>query len=106
MLVTPDQLDVYLPVAGAVAMSFAIPSTMTLVGQVLHAEGRGRPLVHVPLPLVRASLRAVELIAGSAAFATWEEAELMEVPMTTERGTADAETLGVEPRPMDDVLGR
>ena len=57
----------------------------------LDAEGRGRPLVHVPLPLVRAGLRAVELIAGSAAFATWEEAELMEVPMTTERGTEDAE---------------
>lgn len=85
------------------------PQTLSydgIVGQVLHAEGRERPLVHVPLPLVRASLRAVELIVGSAAFATWEEAELMEVPMTTERGTADAEALGVEPRPMDDVLGR
>jgi hypothetical protein len=38
-------------------------------------------------------------------FATWEEAELMEVPMTTERGTADPERLGVEPRPMSAVLG-
>jgi len=38
-------------------------------------------------------------------FATWEEAELMEVPMTTERGTADPEALGVEPRPMAAVLG-
>jgi hypothetical protein len=38
-------------------------------------------------------------------FATWEEAELMEVPMTSERGTADAERLGVEPRPMGAVLG-
>jgi hypothetical protein len=38
-------------------------------------------------------------------FATWEEAELMEVPMTSRRGTADAERLGVEPRPMEAVLG-
>jgi hypothetical protein len=37
-------------------------------------------------------------------FATWEEAELMEVPMTTPRGTADAEELGVEPRRMTEVL--
>jgi uncharacterized protein YbjT (DUF2867 family) len=73
--------------------------------RVLEASGRRRPLVHVPLPLVRAGLRAVELVAGPVAFATWEEAELMEVSMTTERGTADAELLGVEPRPMPAVLG-
>ncbi len=64
-----------------------------------------RPLVHVPLPLVRAGLRAAELVAGPAVFATWEEAELMEVPMTTDRGTEDPERLGVEPRPMAEVLG-
>jgi hypothetical protein len=29
----------------------------------------------------------------------------MEVPMTTERGTADAEQLGVEPLAMSEVLG-
>ena len=29
-------------------------------------------------------------MVGDAAFATWEEAELMEVPMVTERGAADA----------------
>ena len=44
-------------------------------------------------------------VAGDAAFATWEEAELMEVPMTSARGTADAERLGVEPRTMGAVLG-
>jgi hypothetical protein len=59
----------------------------------------------VPLPLVRGSLRALELIAGPSVFATWEEAELMEVAMTSDRGTADAEKLGVEPRPMGAVLG-
>ena len=71
----------------------------------LEASGRGRPLLHVPLPLVRAGLRGLELVSGRAAFATWEEAELMEVPMTTERGPEDAKRLGVEPRPMADVLG-
>ena len=77
-----------------------------IVERVLEGSGRDhRPLVHVPLPLVRAGLRALELLSGPSVFATWEEAELMEVPMTSERGTADAETLGVEPRPMSAVLG-
>ena len=73
---------------------------------VSRAAGRPRPLVHVPLPLVRSSLIALRRIFGEAVFATWEEAELMEVPMVTERGTADAEALGVEPRRMADVLSR
>ncbi len=76
-----------------------------IVERVLEATGRSRPLVHVPVPLVRGGLRALELLAGPSVFATWEEAELMEVPMTSERGTADAESLGVEPRPMSAVLG-
>jgi NADH dehydrogenase len=54
---------------------------------------------------VRTGLGALELLAGPAVFATWEEAELMEVPMTSARGTADAERLGVDPRPMAAVLG-
>jgi uncharacterized protein YbjT (DUF2867 family) len=66
--------------------------------------GRPRPLVHLPLPLVRAGLIALRNVFGEAVFATWEEAELMEVSMTTERGTADVEELGVEPRRMADVL--
>ncbi len=37
-------------------------------------------------------------------FATWDEAELMEVSMSTSRGTADAERLGVRPQPMGAVL--
>jgi len=66
--------------------------------------GRPRSLVHMPLPLVRAGLIATRSLFGEAVFATWEEAELMEVPMVSERGTADAEALGVEPRRMADVL--
>jgi len=76
-----------------------------IVEVVIEASGRERPLVHVPLGLVHTGLRALELLAGPTVFATWEEAELMEVPMTSERGTADAERLGVEPRAMGAVLG-
>jgi uncharacterized protein YbjT (DUF2867 family) len=72
-----------------------------LVSQI---SGRPRPLVHLPLPLVRSGLIAIRSLFGEAVFATWEEAELMEVPMVSERGTADAEALGVEPRRMRDVL--
>jgi NADH dehydrogenase len=71
---------------------------------VSRAAGRPRPLVHLPLPLVRYGLLAVRSIFGEAVFATWEEAELMEVSMVSERGPADARALGVEPRRMRDVL--
>lgn len=84
------------------------PETLSydeIVEEVLEASGRARPLVHIPLPLVRTGLHALELFSGSAAFATWEEAELMEVPMVSEGGTSDAQRLGVEPRPIADVLG-
>jgi len=66
--------------------------------------GRPRRLVHLPLPLVRAGLIAMRSVFGEAVFATWEEAELMEVPMLSERGPADAKELGIEPRRMGDVL--
>jgi uncharacterized protein YbjT (DUF2867 family) len=71
---------------------------------VSRASGRARPLLHVPLPLVRSSLIALRKVFGEAVFATWEEAELMEVPMVSERGTADARALGVEPKRMEEVL--
>jgi NADH dehydrogenase len=73
---------------------------------VSRVAGRPRPLVHLPLPLVRSGLIALRSIFGEAVFATWEEAELMEVSMTSERGTADAEELGVAPRRMGDVLAQ
>ena len=72
---------------------------------VARATGRQRPLVHVPLGLVHLTLVTLRRIFGEAVFATWEEAELMEVPMVSERGTADAESLGVEPLPLEAVLG-
>ena len=72
---------------------------------IAHASGRDRPLMHVPLGLVHYGLAGLRRLVGDAVFATWEEAELMEVPMVSERGTADAEALGVEPKPMGAVLG-
>jgi NADH dehydrogenase len=61
--------------------------------------------VHVPLGVVRGGLRGVELVSRQKAFATWEEAELMEIPMVSERGSTDAESLGVAPLRMSAVLG-
>ena len=84
------------------------PEALTYDGIVktaLRAFGRRRRLLHVPLPVVRASLNVAEAFAGPSVFATWEEAELMELPMTTPKGTADAESLGVSPLPMGAVLG-
>jgi uncharacterized protein YbjT (DUF2867 family) len=66
---------------------------------------RRRRLLHVPLPAVRRLLNTVERIAGpNKAFATWEEAALMEIPMTTPNGTKDVERLGVNPKRMSEVL--
>ena len=83
------------------------PETLTydeMADLVSRVAGRPRDLVHLPLPAVKAGLGALRAVFGEAVFATWEEAELMEVAMTSERGTADAQALGVEPRRMRDVL--
>ena len=72
---------------------------------VLRAAGRPRPLVGVPEPLTKALLRAAETLLKSKAPATWDEAELLQVSMTSRHGTADAEALGVTPRPLAAVLG-
>jgi len=84
------------------------PQTLSyddIVRVAMRPTGRRRPLLHVPLPVVRASLRLLRLLAGPTVFATWDEAELMEEPMTSGRGTADAERLGVRPLGMASVLG-
>ena len=83
------------------------PETLSyedLVRVALRASGRRRRLLNVPLPVVRTSLRALGRLVGPKAFATWDEVELLEEPMTTARGTADAEQLGVRPLPMAAVL--
>ena len=84
------------------------PDTLSyeqIVRIALRSFGRRRLVVNVPLPAARLAVRAAGLVAGHSAFATWDEVELMEVPMTSRSGTADAERLGVEPKPMRAVLG-
>jgi uncharacterized protein YbjT (DUF2867 family) len=84
------------------------PETLTyeqIVMLVMEAAGRRRPLVHVPLPTVRLGLRALERVVGPSVFATWDEVQLLEEPMTSARGTSDVRELGVDPKPMRAVLG-
>jgi NADH dehydrogenase len=84
------------------------PETLShndLVRIVLRSLHRRRALVHVPTPIVSRALRLLERISGPGAFATWDEAELMEVPMLSARGAADVEGLGVQPARMAAVLG-
>jgi uncharacterized protein YbjT (DUF2867 family) len=84
------------------------PETLShseIVRIVLRSQGRRRALVHVPTPIVSRGLRMLERTLGPGAFATWDEAELMEVSMTSVRGAADAEALGVKPQRMAAVLG-
>lgn len=80
-------------------------SYLELVGYVLRALHRRRPVVSVPEGVVRRGLKAVELLMGPSAFATWDEAELLEVSLVSPKGTADAERLGVRPKPIGAVLG-
>jgi NADH dehydrogenase len=71
----------------------------------LRSFGRRRPLLKIPTPVVHRVLNTLELLMGPTAPATWDEAELLEVPMTSRHGTADAERLGVNPKSMRAVLG-
>ena len=84
------------------------PDTLSyeaIVRLALRSFGRRRLIAHVPMPLVNRFLRLAKLVAGNAVFATWDEVELMAVPMTSPKGTADAERLGVQPKRMRAVLG-
>jgi uncharacterized protein YbjT (DUF2867 family) len=93
---------------GRARYELAGPDVLTyeqIVELALEADGRQRPLVHLPLGLVRRGLKTLERVVGPSVFATWEEVELLEEPMTTERGTEDARSLGVDPKPMREVLG-
>ncbi|MGI9184367.1 MAG: NAD(P)H-binding protein [Solirubrobacteraceae bacterium] len=84
------------------------PETLTqreIVQVALDSLRRRRQIVGVPIGLTRRILGLVELFGGPTAFATWDEAELLEVPLISPSGTADAELLGVVPKPMRAVLG-
>ncbi len=84
------------------------PETLTyeeFVACALRAFHRRRPIVRLPAALVRRALKLLELLTGPAAFATWDEAELLEVEMVSPHGSGDAQRLGVWPKPMRAVLG-
>ena len=90
------------------AFELAGPDTLSYDEIVRAALAPGPPPAAAPRPAAGGAGLAASAAAASAgpkAFATWEEAELMEEPMTTGRGTADAEALGVRPRAMAAVLG-
>jgi NADH dehydrogenase len=76
-----------------------------IVDLALRPLGRRKPLLHIPMPAVRSGLRALERIVGPSVFATPDEVDLMDEPMTSSRGTADAESLGITPLRMSAVLG-
>ena len=93
---------------GSMRLELAGPEVLSwegIVATALRSFGRRRRLVQVPRGLVKTALELNERLAGPAAFATWSEAELAGASMTTPRGTADAERLGVDPLPMRAVLG-
>jgi uncharacterized protein YbjT (DUF2867 family) len=79
------------------------PQEMSWRGFAALAAG-GRVLALPPAAL-RPVLRAYEALTGPAALLTWDEAARAEARMTTARGTADAEALGVSPRAPAEVLG-
>jgi uncharacterized protein YbjT (DUF2867 family) len=89
-------------------LELAGPEVLTydeIVKLAIEATGRHRPLVHVPLALVRRGLRGLERVVGPSVFATWEEAELMEESMVSDRDGEDPRAFGVDPKPMREVLG-
>lgn len=99
-----------IPAAGPRHLRFELAGGQTLthdetIRVVLRSLGRRQTLVHVPSTIVSRSLRLAERALGPAAPVTWDEAELMQVPMLAPRGAADCEALGVVPKRMQAVLG-
>jgi uncharacterized protein YbjT (DUF2867 family) len=96
------------PAGDGACYELAGPDTLDHVAiaeLVLRAAGRPRPLLPVPESLTKAGLKTLQALMKSKAPATWDEAELLQVSMTSRHGTADAERLGVRPAPMAAVLG-
>ncbi len=94
--------------SGYARYELAGPQTLShldLVRLLLRSLGRRRALLPIPTPIMSRTLRLVEAAMGARAFATWDEAELMESTMISTRGAADAESLGVSPQRMTAVLG-
>jgi len=80
-------------------------SHQQIVELALRAAGRQRRTVNLPASLVKSALSLAETLMKSRAPLTWDEAELLEVSMTSRRGCADVVGLGVSPQEMGAVLG-
>src|SRR5579863_1040299 len=92
---------------GDARYELAGPEVLTheeIVRLALTSFGRRRRLIHIPTPIVARVLRIAERLMGPDAFATWDEAELMEVSMLPVNGSADIAALGVAARTMSSVL--
>jgi uncharacterized protein YbjT (DUF2867 family) len=88
-----------LEIAGPEAMS-----NRDAVERALAAKGHHTRLVPLPSGIILRALHAYETLTGPIAFATRDEADLLAATMLSDRGTADAEVLGVRPRRLTDVL--
>lgn len=80
-------------------------SSVEVAHTILRAAGRERAVVSVPTFIASRALRVAEALAKTRTPVTWDEAELLQVAMTTRHGTAQAEALGVIPQRMAAVLG-
>ena len=87
-------------------LDLAGPETLTHRELVDRAVRGRRSLLPIPEWALRPALLAYETLTGPAAAATWSEASFRAASMTTARGTADAEALGVRPRAVSEVLAR
>ena len=88
-------------------IDLAGPETLTYAGMtelLASLSEKPRRLIRVPMPLARLGLEAIRTIGGPAVTATWQEAELMQVSMTTPEGPADLRSLGIEPAGMAEVF--
>ncbi|HEX3692241.1 MAG TPA: NAD(P)H-binding protein [Solirubrobacteraceae bacterium] len=99
---------------GSARYELAGPQTLSYdetIRAVLAARGRERPLLHVPTSIVSRTLHAAERASGGVGgrgggrvAVTWDEAELLEANLIAANGTADAQSLGVAPQRLGDVL--
>jgi len=97
------------PPDGHVRYELAGPETLTqreFVRLVLAAAGRRRRTLPLPLTGLRAALRAEESLAGPTSPMTWDDAQMLAVELLSERGVADAVSLGVTPHTVRAVLHR
>lgn len=92
---------------GPEVLEIAGPETLTAsaaVARALEASGRPRRLARVPTGALLRALHVYEAFTGPVALATRAEAEAYAATMVSERGTADARSLGVDPLPISAVL--